>query len=114
MSNARALLMVRVLHTAIWGFLAGAIVALLLMAIAGVTHGTVLLSAMVWIEIAVLAANGWKCPLTSVAERLTDDRGDTFDIILPPWLSRNSRWIFTPMFLTAQVVLLWRGLATGG
>jgi hypothetical protein len=111
MDASRQLQAVKVVHTVVWAVLAGSIVALLGMALVGTARGAVLLSVMVWLEIAVLALNGWKCPLTSVAERLTDDRSDTFDIFLPAWVSRNNRWIFGPPFFVAQAILLARWLA---
>ncbi len=102
---------VKLLHTIVWAFLAGSIFVLLGLGIAGSTYGAGALSAIVWLEIVVLAANGWKCPLTSIAERLTDERSDTFDIFLPAWVSRNNRWIFGPLFLLAEGLLLLRWLA---
>jgi hypothetical protein len=36
----------------------------------------------------VLWLNGWRCPLTDVAARYTDDRRANFDIYLPEWLAR--------------------------
>ncbi len=39
------------------------------------------------VEVAVLAFNGMRCPLTDLAARYTDDRRDNFDIYLPLWLA---------------------------
>jgi hypothetical protein len=45
-------------------------------------------------EVVVLAVNGWRCPLTGVAARYTDDRRENFDIDLPLWLARHNKRIF--------------------
>jgi hypothetical protein len=41
------------------------------------------LIAVVSVEVLILIANGWRCPLTAVAARYTDDKRDNFDIYLP-------------------------------
>jgi hypothetical protein len=107
----RPLTGIKLAHTGIWAVLAAAVVVATACALLGWTRPASLASAMVWVEVAVLAANRWKCPLTSVAERLTDERGDTFDIYLPAWLSRNNKLIFGGLFAVGQVALLIRCLA---
>ena len=65
--------------------------------------------ALVAVEIVVLLANGWACPLTAVAARHIDDRRDNFDIFLPPWLARHNKRVFGTLFLlgVAFTVLRW-------
>ncbi len=50
-------------------------------------------------EVLVLALNGWRCPLTAVAARYTDDRIDNFDIFLPVWLARYNKEVFGTLFV---------------
>lgn len=65
------------------------------------------------VEVAVLALNAWRCPLTGVAARYTDDRRDNFDIYLPLWLARYNKHIFGSLFvggiLAAWALWAWRG-----
>ena len=88
------MLAVKLLHTAVWAFFAACIFALPLAAWAGRFDVALLLMGIVTVEVLVLAANAWQCPLTAVAARYTDDRRDNFDIYLPVWLARHNKVIF--------------------
>ncbi len=75
-----ALTAIKLLHTAIWAFLAGCILAL---PIAGFMHRfdwAMILSAITLAECGTLAVNHGRCPLTDLAARLTDEQSDNFDI----------------------------------
>jgi len=65
----------------------------------------------VLLEVLILAANQWRCPLTAVAARYTADRTDNFDIYLPLWLARYNKQIFGSLFAAGLVYTLgrWRG-----
>jgi hypothetical protein len=52
-------------------------------------------------ESLVFAANGFRCPLTEVAERVGAERGSVTDIYLPRWLARNLPAIHVPLILVA-------------
>jgi hypothetical protein len=60
--------------------------------------------AVVTAEALVYAANGFRCPLTTVAERLGAEHGSVADIYLPPWLEQHLPLITGPVF--AGAVLL--------
>ena len=49
-------------------------------------------------ESVIYAANGFRCPLTGVAERLGAERGSITDIFLPMWLASNVARIYVPLF----------------
>jgi len=49
-------------------------------------------------EVAILAMNRWRCPLTSVAERYTHNRRANFDIYLPEWLAKYNKEIFGALY----------------
>ena len=112
LSNApSALRTVKVVHTLAWAFFAGCILALPVAAwraAFGVAGGLI---AIVIVEVVVLVANGWRCPLTDVAARYTDDRRDNFDIYLPLWLARWNKLIFGLLFVAGLLftVACWRG-----
>lgn len=48
-------------------------------------------------ECAVYAGNGFRCPLTDVAEALGSEHGAVTDIYLPRWLAANIANIYTPL-----------------
>lgn len=69
------------------------------------TLALVLIGAVL-VEVLVLLINGWRCPLTGVAARYTDDRRDNFDIYLPLWLARYNKEIFGALFI-AGLLFTW-------
>jgi len=104
---AAALVAVKVLHTLAWAFFAGCILALPVAALAGRLRLAAWLAAAVMVEVAILAANRMRCPLTDVAARYTDERQDNFDIYLPRWLARHNKQVFGTLFVVGGLVALW-------
>ena len=102
-----ALVVVRVVHTVVWAFLASCILLIPVLAVAGRLRFALVLTAIVVCEVAVLAVNRMRCPLTDVAAMYTDERGDNFDIYLPRWLARNNKRVFGTLFLAGEAVLVW-------
>lgn len=87
----------------VWAVFAGCIVAMPVASWFG-RHGVAGgLAAVVACEVVVLALNGWRCPLTPIAARFTDDRRDNFDIYLPEWLARHNKRIFGTLYLAGLV-----------
>ena len=111
-SGAVALRAIKIVHTVAWAFFAGCILAIPALAWSHQFRGVGILAIIVLIEIAILVANGWRCPLTSVAARYTDDRADNFDIYLPLWLARYNKlifgWLFAAALLFALLLWLWQ------
>lgn len=109
-TGSRHLLAIKLLHTVVWAFFAGCIVAIPIAAwrrqllVAGVLCG------VVFLEVLVLLFNEWRCPLTPVAARYTEDRRDNFDIFLPEWLARYNKEIFGSLYLGGLVLLVYRWL----
>jgi hypothetical protein len=100
------LVAIKLLHTLVWGFFAGCIVWIPFLAIAGQFRWAMILSGLVLIECGVLAANGFRCPMTNWAARYTADRRANFDIYLPLWLARHNQQIFGWLFVLGEAVLL--------
>jgi hypothetical protein len=107
-SDERALVAVKVLHTAIWALMAACIVALPVFAWVKRFDLALGASALVLGECAVLAMNRGRCPLTGVAARYTEKRADNFDIYLPQWLARYNKQIFGTLFVAGEVFVVWR------
>ena len=110
----RALRNVKLFHTVVWAFFAGCIVALPLVATARHFQFALLLIGVVGLEVLVLLVNGFKCPLTGIAEDYTDERQDNFDIYLPLWLARYNKHIFGALYVLGMIytVVLWRNAAS--
>jgi polyferredoxin len=88
--------------------LGSCVVAIPVVAWVGRYRVAVALSVVVLAEIGVLAVNGWRCPLTPIAARYTEDRRPNFDIYLPEWLARYNKEIFGSLYLGGLIVLLGR------
>jgi hypothetical protein len=102
-----ALVAVKVVHSLAWAFFAGCILALPVAALAGRLELAAWLAGAVLVEVAILAANRLRCPLTDLATRFTDDRRDNFDIYLPLWLARYNKQVFGTLFVAGGLVALW-------
>ena len=99
---------IKVAHTVVWALLVGVILAIPVMAWQRRVTAVAWLTAVMLVEVAVLLANGWRCPLTDLAARYTDDRHANFDIYLPLWLAANNKRIFGTMFVGGLVFTIWR------
>ena len=102
---------IKLLHTLVWAVFAGCIVAIPVLALQGRFRLAAVLALVVLGEVVVLAINRWRCPLTPIAARYTDDRRANFDIYLPEWLARHNKEIFGPLYLAGVVLLAVRWMA---
>ena len=111
LSTTARLRAVKVLHTAVWAFFAGAILLLPVAAWRGDFRLAWILAGLVAVECAVIVVNAWSCPLTAVAARYTPDRRPNFDIYLPVWLARWNKVLFGALYLAGLVyaTMRWRG-----
>lgn len=107
-ANAAALRKVKLLHTIAWAFFAGCIVLLPIAAWRRRFDVALVLIVIVTVEVAILVWNQFKCPLTGVAARYTDDRRDNFDIYLPLWLARYNKQIFGSLFVAGILFTLFQ------
>jgi hypothetical protein len=109
-SAPAALRAVKIVHTLAWALFAGCIVALPVFAWRGQFPVAMLLIAVVSVEVLVLVVNRFRCPLTNVAARYTDDRRDNFDIYLPLWIARYNKQIFGTLFVAGVLytLVVWR------
>ncbi len=110
--RARNLVAVKFLHTLVWAVVVGCILAIPLAGLQREFQRAAVLSVIVLVECLILAANRWRCPLTDLAGRFTDDRAENFDIYLPRWLARYNKTVFGTFFALAELFLLWRWLAS--
>ena len=99
---------IKLAHTVVWALLVAVILAIPVMAWQDRFTATAVLTAIMLIEVLVLVVNGWRCPLTDLAARYTDDRRANFDIYLPLWLAANNKRIFGSIFAAGVVFSIWR------
>jgi hypothetical protein len=97
---------VKTVHTIAWALFAGCIVALPVAAWSRDFRLASILIAVVLVEVVILLANRFRCPLTGVAARYTDDRSDNFDIYLPLWIARYNKQIFGTLFVAGVLFTL--------
>lgn len=97
--NDATLRAVKTLHTAVWAWFAGCIVAIPIAAWRGQPRAAARLAVIVLGEVGVLAVNRGHCPLTAMAARYTDDRSDTFDIYLPRPVARYNKLLFGTLYV---------------
>ena len=114
MLEPRALTTIKLAHTTIWAVIAGSIALLPFLGWAQMYGYVLLINGGVLLETLVLATNGWRCPLTDMAARHTDDRRANFDIYLPLWLARNNKWIFGSLFVLSDAMIVGRWLGWFG
>ena len=106
---SRQLFRVKLLHTAVWALFAGCIVAIPVFAWLEEIRTALILAAVVFVEVVILAFNDWRCPLTPIAARFTEDRRSNFDIFLPELIARYNKEIFGTLYVggLAWVAYLW-------
>lgn len=106
------LTLIRTVHTIVWTFFVACILGIFVFAHSERFGYAVLMIAIVMGEVAVLAMNRMRCPLTDIAERHTNHREANFDIYLPLWLARNNKSIFGTLYAAGVVYTLvkWLGL----
>ena len=102
----KVLTAIKFLHTAIWAFLAGSIMALPVAGVLRRFRRAAIITGIILLEGGVLATNGGRCPLTDLAARYTVDRRSNFDICLPSWLAEHNKVIFGTLFFVSEVVVV--------
>ena len=104
--SSSTLVAIKLAHTVIWAILAVCIVVLPVLAGMGRFRLAAVLSAAIWAECGVLLLNHWRCPMTDLAAKYTEDRSPDFDIYMPVWLARHNKTVFGTIFLVNELVLL--------
>jgi hypothetical protein len=97
-----AITTIKAVHTLAWFSIESCMVYLLYAGFAGRTDRRAAIAAVVVAgESLIFAANGFRCPLTELAEHLGADRGSVTDIYLPGWFAHNLPAIHTPLLFLA-------------
>jgi hypothetical protein len=72
------------------------------------TRQTPVAVVIVLLEMAIFAGNGFRCPLTGLAENLGAESGRVTDIFLPLWVADRIPQLFTPPFVMGLAFLIGR------
>lgn len=111
--SAWLLIAIKAVHTLVWAFFVVCILAIWVFAWRADVTNAALSIGLVLIEVVVLVVNHWRCPLSTVAARYTDDRRANFDVYLPRWLAGHTMPIFGALYVAGVVFTLVRtALAT--
>ncbi|HZT97987.1 MAG TPA: hypothetical protein VFB34_14230 [Chloroflexota bacterium] len=101
-SRSAALALIKSVHTAAWFAIESCMVYVLVCGLAKRTDRTVAVAGgVVAGETLIFAANGFRCPLTTVAERFGAEHGGVTDIYLPRWFARALPVIHLPLIVAA-------------
>ena len=101
------LFLFRLFHNLVYWFMIACLIYILYCGITR-TFGSILLIALIAVstEGLVLILNRWRCPLTTLAEKLGAEKGSvTADIFLPAVVARNTFRVSTVLFV-AELALL--------
>jgi hypothetical protein len=101
---------IKALHTLVWAFFAGAVLAIPFAAWQKDFVWVAILAATVLVEVMILGVNHMRCPLTAVAARYTEDRRPNFDIYLPLWLAAHNKQVFGALYLVGLLFAMVRWL----
>jgi hypothetical protein len=106
---SKKLLCIKLIHTIIWAFFVLVIFYILLAGILDkINVYTFIAIGLVVAEGLILLLFGWRCPLTVVGEKYTDDYEIGFDIFLPKWMAKNNKVIFGTLFGIGVVIVILR------
>lgn len=109
MTAATKLLVIKAVHTVVWGFFVAVIGYVLYCGLANrLTWHTWAASVLVVTEGVVLLLFRRHCPLTLLARRYSSSTKDNFDIFLSDWLARYNQLIFTSIYVFALLLLGYR------
>ena len=105
--GTKRLTAIKVAHTVAWFFIESCMLYVLYAGLKGrPDRRAAVAAAAVAGESVIFAANGFRCPLTDLAEQLGAEQGSVTDIYLPRWFAHNLPAIHVPLLLLA--VLLHR------
>lgn len=95
-----AVVAIKVVHTLAWASIESCVLYVLFAGFVGRTDKRVGVAGLVVAgESLVFAANGFRCPLTELAERYGAERGSVTDIYLPKWFAHSIPAIHAPILV---------------
>jgi hypothetical protein len=100
------LIFLKTVHTAVWVIMTTANFLAFYLALMG-RFNLWFFSAVLLLggEIIVILLNSWRCPLTAITAKYTNDRQPNFDIYLPSWLAKNNIKIFGALIVIEIIIV---------
>jgi hypothetical protein len=106
-----ALFLIKSFHTLIFFVFSACVACVVYSGVRGRnTRWTWISMAAIFGEGCVLIANGWRCPLTVLAERVGAQNGAVSDIFLPAWLSDRIFPICGTLFMVGCAAIAVRAI----
>ncbi len=109
MQNEKILIVIKVIHTAVWLFFNVVIFYMLYASITAkfdkwlwICYGLVLLEGI------TLFINRSFCPLTLIARNYSNSTKDNFDIYLPNWLAKYNKLIYTAILIVIILITIYQ------
>ena len=107
----RSITVIKLVHTIVFVLLSGLLAILVYEVVADrMTFLTWVAVTLFLAETVVLIVNGWRCPLTGMAEKLGSAHGQITDTLLPKWFADRVFHIYGVLFAGTLVVLAIRML----
>jgi hypothetical protein len=109
MTNQSKLIAIKIVHTAIWIFFNIVIFYMLYAVTLGeIDYRLWIGYALIGIEVIVLLAFRFFCPLTVMARKYSDSLRSNFDIYLPEWLAKYNKQIYTIILMVIIGFTIYR------
>lgn len=109
MTNKSKLILIKIIHTAVWIFFNVVIFYMLY----AVTANKI--DFLLWICYTLIAIEGMVllifklfCPLTIWARKYSASTKENFDIYLPNWLAKNNKLIYTIIVAGISIITIYR------
>ncbi|MCX7923104.1 MAG: hypothetical protein N3B21_14000 [Clostridia bacterium] len=108
----KKLLLIKLIHTVIWLFYVVLIGYILYASICNMINLYLFIAiGFVVLEGLILLIFKWRCPLTVIGYKYSDNHEVGFDIFLPRWLAKNNKSIFSTIFVIGLIITIYRLLS---
>ena len=105
----KKLFLIKLIHTIIWLFYVFIIGYILYASIRNIINSYLFIAiGFVVLEGIILLIFKWKCPLTVIGYKYSDNHEVGFDIFLPKWLAKHNKSIFTSIFAIGVIITIYR------
>jgi hypothetical protein len=105
----KKLFYIKLVHTIIWLFY---VVVIFYILYAGIWNKidvyTLIAIGLVVLEGLILLAFRWRCPLTVLGLKYTENNDVGFDILIPKWLAKNNKIIFGTLYGVGVIIVIIR------
>lgn len=107
----KKLFFIKLVHTMIWFIYVCIIFYILYAAIYNkINYYLWIAIGLVLLEGFILLIFKWKCPLTVIGYKYSENHDVGFDIFIPKWLAKNNKLIFTTLFIIGIIIVIYRVL----